>query len=103
MTTEGSTPLPSLPGRARPVHWRNLLVRSLLVGALLALAAGLPGASRMRDKYGYREGDIARERIVAPFDFRVIKDETSLRREQQAAASAVPRCSRSMRASRRRP
>jgi hypothetical protein len=65
-------------------------VRVLLVLVLLGLAAGIPGSGRIRDKYRYNAGDIARERVVAPFDFRVQKEEGELRRQQQQAAAAVP-------------
>jgi putative nucleotidyltransferase with HDIG domain len=84
------TALPQLPGRARSLRWRYLLPRAIYLLLLLATAAALPGGGRMRDKYRYREGDIARERVVAPYDFRVQKDETILRREQQQAAVTVP-------------
>ena len=90
MNHDESVPVPALPGRARGVRWRYLLVRGLLVVLLLVLAAALPGGSRTRDRYRYREGDIARERVVAPYDFRVQKDETALRREQQEAAVSIP-------------
>ena len=72
------------------MRWRYLLPRALYIVLLLGTAAALPGGGRMRDKYRYREGDIARERVVAPYDFRVQKDETLLRREQQQAATAIP-------------
>src|SRR5262249_37313522 len=42
------------------------------------------------ERLRYREGDIARERIVAPTDFRVQKDDVTLRRDQEEAALAVP-------------
>src|SRR5688572_23592671 len=90
MTNDELNPLPALPGRARSVRWRYLLVRGLYLVLLLAIAAALPGGGRLREKYRYREGDIARERVVGPYDFRVQKDETILRREQQQAAVAVP-------------
>ena len=90
MSYPDSAALPALPGRARSFRWRYFLVRGLLVLVLLALAAALPGGGRQRDRYRYREGDIARERMVAPYDLRVQKDETALRREQQQAAVAIP-------------
>jgi cyclic-di-AMP phosphodiesterase PgpH len=90
MTNDEPNPHPPLPGRARSVRWRYLLVRALYVVLLLGIAAALPGGGRLRDKYRYRETDIARERVVAPYDFRVQKDETVLRREQQQAANSVP-------------
>jgi membrane-associated HD superfamily phosphohydrolase len=90
MTNDEQNPVPALPGRARSVPWRYLLPRALYVILLLATAATLPGGGRMRDKYRYREGDIARERVVAPYEFRVQKDETVLRREQEQAATSIP-------------
>src|SRR5262249_20652299 len=80
---------PQLPGRARSLRWRYRLPRAIYLLLLLATAAALPGGGRMRDKYRYREGDIARERVVARSDFRVQKDETALRREQQQAAVTI--------------
>jgi len=79
---------PALPDRARSVRWGYYAVRVLLVVLLLALAAVLPRGPSAPDKYRLREGDIARERLVAPYDLRVEKDEASLRREQQQAAAA---------------
>jgi hypothetical protein len=90
MTDSEGQSVPPLPGRARHLRWRYHLARTLLVLGLLGLAAGLPGSGSVRDKYRYALGDIARERVVAPYDFRVQKDESQLRREQQQAAIAVP-------------
>ena len=90
MTIQEGSPVVPLPGRARNMRWGYYGVRTLLVLALLALAAGLPGSGRARDKYRYNAGDIARERVVAPFDFRVQKEEGELRRQQQQRAAAVP-------------
>jgi putative nucleotidyltransferase with HDIG domain len=90
MTVQEGPSVVPLPGRPRVFRWRYHGVRVLLVLALLALAAGIPGSSRIRDKYRYNAGDIARERVVAPFDFRVQKEEGELRRQQQQAAAAVP-------------
>src|SRR5262245_25321562 len=89
MTVAEQALRPALPDRARSFRWGHYAVRALLVGLLLALSALLPSQSRVEEKYRYRLGDIARERIVAPFDFRVQKDEPTLRREQHAAAAAV--------------
>jgi putative nucleotidyltransferase with HDIG domain len=90
MTVQDVTPVPALPGRARSVRWGYYSVRAVLVLLLLAVAAGLPGSGRARDKYRYSAGEISRERIVAPYDFRVQKEESQLRREQTQAAAAVP-------------
>lgn len=90
MTVQDSVPQPALPDRVRPVRWGYYAVRVLLVVVLLGLAAALPQGRGAPEKFRAREGDIARERVVAPFDFRVEKDEASLRREQQLAAAAVP-------------
>ena len=89
MATTELSPVPALPDRARSVRWGYYAVRALLVIALLALAAapiGHGGPAR----FHYREGDIARERVVAPYDFRVEKDEATLRRQQEQAAAEVP-------------
>lgn len=88
MTVQEMPPVPALPDRARPFRWVYFSVRLLMVGALLALAAVLP-AGHGGGPQRYHEGDIARERVVAPFDFRVEKDEAELRREQSQAAAAV--------------
>ncbi len=90
MNAPEAPPRPALPDRARSFRWGHYAVRALLVLALLALSVLLPTHPRVEEKYRYRIGDIARERIVAPHDFRVQKDEASLRREQQTAAAAVP-------------
>jgi putative nucleotidyltransferase with HDIG domain len=82
--------VPALPDRARRFRWGYFLVRLSLVGVLLGVAAALPGGPRIPDRFRLREGDIARERMVSPYDFRVEKDETTLRREQETAAAAVP-------------
>ncbi len=86
---EGSVPL-ALPDRARPVRWGYYAIRVLLVAVLLAAAAFLPRERGPGDRYRYHEGDIARERIVAPYAFPVDKDEVTLRRQQEEAASSVP-------------
>ncbi|HTM58063.1 MAG TPA: HDIG domain-containing protein [Candidatus Udaeobacter sp.] len=79
---------PALPDRARSFRWGYYAVRVLLVGLLLALAA-LPIGHGGPARFHYREGDIARERVVAPFDFRVEKDDATLRHQQEQAAVAV--------------
>lgn len=86
---EGLVP-PALPDRARSFRWGYYAVRTLLVGALLAAAAFLPRDRGPGDRYRYREGEIARERIVAPYGFNIDKDELTLRRQQGEAASSVP-------------
>src|SRR5436853_3832249 len=88
MTVQDVPSVPALPDRARPFRWGYFTARLLTVAALLALAAVLP-TGRAGGPLRYREGDIARERTVAPYDFRVEKDEPTLRREQQQAAAAV--------------
>jgi len=84
------TPVPALPDRARPVRWGHHAWRLLMVAVLLTVAAVLPTGEGTSDRLRYREGDIARERVVAPADFRVQKDDLTLRREQEEAALAVP-------------
>jgi putative nucleotidyltransferase with HDIG domain len=90
MSAEEVTQVPALPDRVRSVRWGYYAVRVLLVAVLLALAGVLPRGPRTPDRFRYREGEIARERVVAPYDFRVEKDEVALRREQQSAAADVP-------------
>ncbi len=58
--------------------------------ALLAAAAALPTGRGQWERLRLREGEIARERVVAPYDFPVQKDEATLRREQEEAGTAVP-------------
>ncbi len=90
MTVQETPVLPALPDRARRFRWGHVGIRVLLVVLVLAFAAFLTGGPRGGDRLRYREGDIARERVVAPYDFRVEKEETELRREQAQAAAAVP-------------
>jgi cyclic-di-AMP phosphodiesterase PgpH len=89
MATAELSPVPALPDRARPLRWGYFAVRSVLVITLLALAA-FPIGRGVAERFRYHEGDIARDRVVAPFDFRVEKDDAELRREQEQAAAAVP-------------
>jgi len=72
------------------VRWGYYAARIGLVTVLLAAAAFVPAGRTPWDRYGLREGEISRERVVAPYDFRVQKDESALRREQEEAALAVP-------------
>ena len=86
---EGLVP-PALPDRARPFRWGYYAIRVLLVAVLLAGAALLPRDRGPGDRYRYHEGDISRERIVASYAFPIDKDEVTLRRQQEEAASSVP-------------
>ena len=88
-TTAERAPGPALPDRARNFRWRFHAARLGMVLVLLLVAAVLPTGQGAVDKLRYREGDIARERVVAPSDFRIQKDEVTLRREQEEAALAV--------------
>ncbi len=88
MATTELSPVPALPGRARSFRWSYYAVRALLMLALLAVAAA-PIGHGGSDRFRYHEGDIARDRVVAPFEFRVEKDETTLRRQQEQAAAEV--------------
>ena len=81
---------PTLPDRVRTVRWAHHGTRVGLVLLLLVVAAVLPVGQGAFDRLRYHEGDIARERVVAPSDFRILKDEVTLRREQEEAALAVP-------------
>src|SRR5205814_130367 len=85
-TNDVPSPVPALPDRARTVRWGHHAARLVMVVVLLAAAALLPTGQEMLDRLRYREGDIARERVVAPEDFRVQKDDATLRRQQEEAA-----------------
>lgn len=87
---DSPAPVPALPGRARTVRWAHHAWRLGMVAVLLTVAAILPTGQGTVDRLRYREGDIARERVVAPADFRIQKDDVTLRREQEEAALAVP-------------
>jgi putative nucleotidyltransferase with HDIG domain len=90
MTVQDLGPRPVLPDRPRRIPWRHYLARLLMVVTLLAVAATLVPGSVVRERLRFREGDIAREKVTAPYDFRVQKDEATLAREQAQAADAVP-------------
>jgi hypothetical protein len=87
---DSPTPVPALPDRARTVRWGQHAGRLAMVVMLLAVAALLPTDRGTLERLRYREGDIARERVVAPDDLRIQKDDITLRREQEEAALAVP-------------
>jgi len=90
MTEPAQVARPALPDRPRRFRWRYYAARTAMVLLLLGVAAALATGGRPQDRLRPREGDIARERVVAPYDFRVQKDDATLRREQEAAAVAVP-------------
>ena len=71
------------------MRWGYYAARIGLVLVLLAAAAALPTSHGAGDRLRYREGEIARERIVAPYDFSIHKDDATMRREQEEAALAV--------------
>jgi putative nucleotidyltransferase with HDIG domain len=81
---------PTLPDRERPGHpWGGWLQRLLLSG--IVVVAGVASFPQLRPAgTAYRVGDISRERVTAPFDFHVRKDDAVLARERDAAALAVP-------------
>ena len=81
---------PALPDRERPGRpWGRWLRRVGL--ALIVVVCGVLAFPQKRSAgLTYRVGDISRERVVAPFDFHVRKDETLLARERDQAAQAVP-------------
>ncbi len=89
MTDSDSLPHPALPDRARSFRWGYYAARIGMVIVLLGVAAALPTGRGVPEKYRHREGEIARERVVAPYDFRVEKDEQALRQQQERAAASV--------------
>src|SRR5580765_4332431 len=90
VSNDAPSPGPALPDRARTFRWGHHAARLAMVAVLLAAAAVLPTGQGAIEHLRYREGDIARERVVAPADFRVQKDDVTLRRAQEEAALAVP-------------
>src|SRR5205814_7454447 len=81
---------PALPDRERPATpWARIARRVL--AAVLVIAAGVLAfpQTRLTGHYPYRQGQTAREPVVAPFDFQVLKDEVALEREREAATGAV--------------
>jgi hypothetical protein len=59
--------------------------------AVLVVAAGVLSFPQPRTQgSSYQVGDVARERVTAPFDFHIRKDEAELRRERDVAARAIP-------------
>jgi putative nucleotidyltransferase with HDIG domain len=81
---------PPLPDRERPGRpWGRWVRRALL--SLVVVAAGVFAFPQIHPAgLGYHPGDIARERVVAPFDFHVQKDEAALAHERELAGLAVP-------------
>ena len=77
MSTNDLQSVPALPDRVKPVRWRYYASRVGLVVILLAAAAALPTGQGSFERLRYREGEIARERVVAPYDFGVQQDETT--------------------------
>ncbi len=59
--------------------------------ACIVVAAGVLAFPQPRTQgAGYQVGEVARERITAPFDFRILKDAAQLARERDQVARAVP-------------
>jgi hypothetical protein len=80
---------PALPDRERPgTPWGRYLRRVLL--GLIVLVAGTLAFPQRGGRSGYEVGDVARDRVLAPFDFHIRKDEALLTRERDAAAREVP-------------
>jgi len=81
---------PSLPDRERPARPFGRWARRVGLG-LVVVAAGVLAFPQARPAgNAYRVGDIVRQKVVAPFDFHVRKDEAVLAREREAAALAIP-------------
>ena len=89
MSVQDFHSVPALPDRARAFRWGYFSLRLLLVGVLLETAMLLPSGRDVPDRFRFREGEVARERVVAPYDFQVAKEEATLRREQERAAASV--------------
>src|SRR5262249_36276646 len=67
-------------------HW----LRRALLGVAVVTAAVLSFPQFHPSGPGYHVGDIAREKVVAPFEFHVKKDDATLAHERDMAALAVP-------------
>ena len=81
---------PSLPDRERPARPFGRWARRVGLG-LVVVAAGVLAFPQARPAgNAYRVGDIVRQKVVAPFDFHVRKDEAVLAREREAAALSIP-------------
>ena len=81
---------PALPDRERPGRpWGRWVRRALL--AVLVVTVGVVAFPQPSTRgAGVQIGEVARERVTAPFDFRIRKDEALLTRERDAAARAIP-------------
>jgi putative nucleotidyltransferase with HDIG domain len=81
---------PALPDRERP---RRPIGRALRRLGLIAfvIAAGVAAFPQGKTSgRSYEVGDVARERVTAPFDFHIQKDDAVLARELDDAARTVP-------------
>jgi putative nucleotidyltransferase with HDIG domain len=65
-------------------------VRRALLAVLVVVTGVLSFPQPSQQGPGYRVGEVARERLTAPFDFQIRKDEVTLARERESAARAVP-------------
>jgi putative nucleotidyltransferase with HDIG domain len=80
----------ALPDRERPRRpWGRIARRIGIV--LFVIAAGVAAFPQGKTSgRSYEVGDVARERVTAPYDFHIQKDDALLARELDAAARAVP-------------
>src|SRR5688500_10659353 len=80
---------PRLPDRAPPARPWGVVARRLLLAVLVVVVGVLVSPQNRTGGYArYRVGDVSRDRVTAPFDFRVRKSEVALEHERQAAARA---------------
>ncbi len=81
---------PSLPDRALPGRDIGRLLRRAGFGLLVVVCGVLAFREPRVASRGYLAGDVAREKVTAPFDFHIRKDEVVLARERDQAARDVP-------------
>jgi putative nucleotidyltransferase with HDIG domain len=81
---------PALPDRERPGRPWGRWVRRALLAVLVVVTGVLAFPQPQTRGSAVQVGEIARERLTAPFDFRIRKDEAVLAREREAAARAIP-------------
>ncbi|MGH7726226.1 MAG: HD family phosphohydrolase [Candidatus Eiseniibacteriota bacterium] len=81
---------PSLPDRAVPGRDIGRLIRRAAIALLVVVSGVLAFREPRVASRGYQVGDVAREKVTAPFDFHIRKDDVQLARERDQAAREVP-------------